>query len=174
MSSERARNWPQPHVGITGTARADDLLSLEENAIPRRMMMIGMADCLYRAAIVGNPAPVVRRMGARISKPEPGDLVLVMDSLHRDEDARVKGFGILLGHRTEWWQTDAELAADIARMRADGDVSEEYLTSLESGEDRSIDEAWYVQYGSQPGDICRWTNCRLIAVLTDRREFGSL
>jgi hypothetical protein len=171
VNGSNERSFPQPYEGVSGSARTDDLLSLDVGATPRRMLMAGMADCMYHAVLVGNPAPVVARMGKRIRDPHPGDIVLVTDSLYRrDEDTRIKGFGILLAHRTEWWQTDAELAADIARMRADGDVSEEYLTALESGEERPTDHAWYVQYGPESTDICRWTNCHVIAILADHRE----
>lgn len=169
------KNWPQPYEGIAGTRREDDLLSLEDAAIPRRLMMAGLADCLWGAVLVGNPAPVVSRMSERIMNPQPGDLVLVTDSRYRDEDTRIKGFGILLAHRTEWMQTDEELAASIAEMRADETLSkdwgEKYIAALESGEERTADEAWYVQYGPEPGDICRWMNCSLIAVPTERRQF---
>lgn len=172
MESEGTRSYPQPYEGVSRSARTeDDLLSLEDEAIPRRMIMAGMADCLYRAVLVGNPAPVVERMCARIRKPQPGDVVLVTDSLRRDEDTRIKGFGVLLARRVEWCQSDADLAAEIARMRAEGFAGEEYIAALESGAERSAEEAWYVKYGPAADDICRWLNCSVIAVLSDRREF---
>ena len=170
-----ARTYPQPHEGITGTDRTgDDLLSLEDEAIPRRLMMIGLAYCLCQATLVGNPAPVVARMSKRINDPQPGDLVMERATPYRKhrEDDQVKGFGILITHRDEWWQTDEDLAADIAKMRADGDVDEGYLASLESGEERSVDHAWYIQYGPRAGDICRWTNCEFVTIPTDGEIFS--
>lgn len=104
-----ARNYPQPHEGIAGTDRDDDLLSLEEAAVPRRLMMGGMAKCLRDAVLVGNPAPVVTRMWQRMKTPVPGDLVIETSTFYRrDEDDRIKAMGILVDHRTEWWQTDEE------------------------------------------------------------------
>jgi hypothetical protein len=34
-----------------------------------------------------------------------------------------------------------------------------------------VDHAWYVQYGNDPGDVCRWVNCDFLAIPTDPREF---
>jgi len=153
--------WPQPYEGITGTARAeDDLLSLDDIAIPRRMLMIRMAECLSRATLVGSPAPVVARMRARMDNPKPGDLV-VARFISRDEDSLIKGFGILLAHRREWWSSDedwaAEMAAEPEALRGDGN--------------RCTDDIWYVQYGPQERDICRWSNASFLAIPADARDF---
>lgn len=58
--------WPQPWEGVEATPREDDLLSLEEAAVGRRMLMAGLADCLWAAVLVGSPAPVVRRISDRM------------------------------------------------------------------------------------------------------------
>lgn len=168
--------WPQPREGITGTDRTDDLLSLEEEAVPRRLAFNGLADCLYRACLVGNPAPVVARMWERIRDPQIGDLVLEQSSRYRkDEDTQIKRLGILLAHRTEWWETDEEWAAQVEQERIHfeefkrgpygqpGDTFEP--------DERMTDHAWYVQYGPGAGDICRWVNCMFYLVPTERGVF---
>lgn len=172
------RSFPQPREGITGTDRTeDDLLSLEDAAIPRRLLMIGMAHCLRKATLVGNPAPIVARMNERIRDPQPGDLVVEESTAYRrDEDTQVKAFGILLAHRTEWAQTDEEWAADVEQERK---AHEEFLRGpyAQPGDadepwepdERMTDHAWYVQYGPKAGDICRWTNCSFVAIPTDPR-----
>lgn len=150
-------NHPQPYEGIAGTDRDDDLLSLEDEAVPRRLLMHGMAGVLRDAVLVGNPAPRVARMWERMKDPQPGDLVAETSTFHRaDEDTRIKALGILVAHRVEWWQTDGEWAAAMADEPAE----------LRGNGNRATDHAWYVQYGPQAGDICRWVNCEFITVLT--------
>lgn len=179
MTEESARNYPQPREGISGTDRDDDLLSLEEAAIPRRLLMAGMAKCLRDAVLVGNQAPSVARMWQRMKTPRPGDLVIETSTFYRrDEDDRIKAMGILVDHRTEWWQTDEEWAAEIAQERA---AYEEFLLGSYSqpGDgpfdpstcERRTDHAWYVQYGPQAGDICRWVNCDFMMIPADSSPF---
>ncbi len=156
--------YPQPHEGITGVVRdQDDLLGLDDKALARRALIIGLARCLHRATLVGNPAPIVARMHERIQAPRPGDLVLETSTMYRLGDDGHKAFGILLAHRVEWWSTDEEHAAMLAEERGhDPDyVDDERLT----------DHAWYVQYGPEPGDICRWTNCSFAVIPTGHAEF---
>lgn len=151
---------PQPREGITGTVRdEDDLLSLDEKAIPRRMMMANLAMCLHSATLVGNPAPVVARMYDRISHPQPGDLVVETSRFYR-QTLDVEAFGILLAHRDEWAQTDDEYAKDFA----------ENLNGEQDDGWRGVEHnVHYVQYGPQPDDICRWVNCSFITIPTDAR-----
>jgi hypothetical protein len=174
-----AQTYPQPREGITGTDRDDDLLSLEEAAIPRRMMMGGTAKCLRDAVLVGNQAPVVKRMWERMKDPQPGDLVIETSTFYRrDEDDRIKAMGILVAHRTEWWQTDEEWAAEIEQERA---AYEEFLRGPYShpGDgpfdpaacERTTDHAWYVQYGPKAADVCRWANCEFIMIPVDPAAF---
>jgi len=150
--------YPQPREGITGAERTDDdLLSLEDKAIARRLMMLGTARALHSAVLVGNPAPKVAEMYARMTDPRPGDLVMEVTSFFRtrDVDTKIKGFGILIDHRDEWASTDEEWAAELA-----GDAD------LDPVADRFRDHAWYVQYGPAAEDVCRWVNCEFIAVPT--------
>jgi hypothetical protein len=148
----------QPHEDVVGIVREDDLLSLDAAAVAHRDALISMAQLLSSACLVGHPAPIVERMGERIRKPQAGDLVIEVSAMRsRDPDKRITGFGILLEHRAEWWQTDEEYAAQVAEDPAD--------------DERLIDHAWYVQYGPSPGDVCRWTNCEFVVIPTDPRQF---
>jgi len=157
MTRETDTRYPQPREGITGTERTeDDLLALDDKAVARRLMMMGTAKALYDAVLVGNPAPKVAEMLARMRDPQPGDLVMeVSSSYRRDVDAKVKGFGVLVEHREEWASTDAEWAAEIASDAL-----------IDPDRDRFHDHAWYVQYGPAAEDVCRWTNCEFIAIPT--------
>ncbi|MEU3507658.1 hypothetical protein ABZ733_06980 [Streptomyces longwoodensis] len=155
--NETTTRYPQPREGISGAARTeDDLLSLNDKAIARRFMMMGTVRALHSAVLVGNPAPKVAAMYARMTDPRPGDLVMeITSSGRRDIDAKIKGFGILIDHREEWMTTDEEWTAMLA---------EDPGLCDEAG--RSHDHAWYVQYGPAPEDVCRWVNCEFIAIPT--------
>jgi hypothetical protein len=177
MSAEDG--YPQPREGIAGADRDDDLLSLDEAAIPRRMLMAGMARCLRDAVLVGNPAPAVARMWERMKHPVPGDLVIETSTFYRrNEDDRLKAMGVLLAHRVEWADTDEEWAARIEAERAG---YEDFLRGPYSqpGDgpfdplrcERLTDRAWYVQYGSQAVDICRWVNCDFMMIPADPAVF---
>jgi hypothetical protein len=163
MSANGNTSLPQPREGITGTLRdQDDLLSLDDKAFPRREMMVALALVLQRTTLVGDPAPVVDRIGKQINDPQPGDLVVETTSIGRsDTERRAMGFGILLAYRDEWAQTDEEYNQELAD---NGDLNPGW---------RAKDHAWYVQYGPQPDDICRWVNCCFITIPTDR-DFGRI
>jgi hypothetical protein len=179
IMSNGAGVYPQPREGVTGTDRDDDLLSLDEAAVPRRLLMAGLARCLRDAVLVGNPAPAVARMWERMKNPEPGDLVIETSTFFRkDTDDKIKAMGILVAHRTEWWQTDEEWAAEIEKERA---AYEEFLLGPysqpgdlpfdPSHHERLTDHAWYVQYGPRAADICRWVNCDFMMIPADPSEF---
>lgn len=157
-------NWPQPWEGVTGIAREDDdLLSLEDAAMPRRQMMTGLARCLCKAVLVGDPAPVVRRMGDRMRAPQPGDLVFEQTMTRRGDDW-YRGFGILLLRRREWASTDEDFAREMAGEPED----------LRGDDNRCTDDAWYIQYGPGERDICRWVNADFTMIPADDREFTRL
>ena len=163
--------WPQPHEGITGTNRDGWLLSLDERAVPHREALIMMARHLRGATLVGNPAPVVRRMGERLIRPQPGDLVVSDEVLHgrRDLDSRIKGLGIFLAGRREWAETDAEWEAFCEEERAASSLTPDDLTLICSEENRCTDTVYYIQYGPAAGDVCRWSNssCTVLPVQVD-------
>jgi hypothetical protein len=179
MRPETGTGYLQPREGITGIDRDDDLLSLEDAAVPRRMLMAGMARCLRDAVLVGNPAPAVARMWERMKTPVPGDLVIETSTFYRrDEDDRVKAMGILIAHRVEWGETDEEWAAHVEQERV---AYEDFLRGPYSqpGDgpfdpsqcERLTDHAWYIQYGPQPGDVCRWENCDFMMIPADPAAF---
>lgn len=152
--------WPQPYEGITGVDRSDSwLLSLDENATAHRDAILGLAYHLYRACLVGNPAPSVTRVYERITNPRPGDFVFVRDGASsRDVATRTKALGYLIAYRQEWWETDEEWATTRAEYER-------------HDSDRATDHAWYVQFGSNPEAVCRWTNCAVLVAPTDPRMF---
>ena len=157
--------WPQPHQGITGTDRDDDLLSLDMRAVAHRDALIAMARHLSAATLVGDPAPVVRAMSDRIRHPEPGDLVVETSRViygRCDLDTRIKGFGILRASRREWYSTDEQWAAEC---EAEGwDVATE---------ERTTDTAIYIQYGSAAADICRWENAEVMSLPIQVSSFSA-
>jgi hypothetical protein len=159
--------WPQPHEGIAGTDRDDDLLSLDERAIPHREALIAMARHLSSATLVGHPAPVVRRIRDRLDQPEPGDLAVAVEVMHgrRDPDDRIMGLGIYLAGRKEWASTDAQWAAYCEQERAAGGDPE--------ADGRWTDRAFYLQYGPAAGDICRWTNSQAVALPVQIEDFSA-
>lgn len=169
--------WREPHEGIAGTVRSDDLLDIHDAALARREIMIVMAKALHDALLVGNPAPRVKRMYDRFGRDNarPGDLVVEVSTLHDHEQ---KGFGILVEHREEWASTLADWERVIEEEREAW--NEDYEPFDPDSEDliRQTDHAWYVQYGPKPGDVCRWTNCSFVAVPTsdeqlEERLFGT-
>ena len=155
-------DYKQPHEGVKGTDRGtDDLLSLDERATAHRDALIAVALHLDDACQVGNPAPKVQRMYERIRSPQLGDLVVESTRVpwttnHID---RIKGFGYLVEHRREWWSTNDQWNRKLAEGEVDPDDT------------RPIDEAWYVQYGPNPADICRWTNAQVLVVPINPAEF---
>lgn len=165
--------WPEPHEGIIGVQRdEDDLLNLSDEALERRKIICAIAYAFSSAMSVGNPAPVVQSLSKRFgwswleddqsSGPQIGDLVIETTALYGyPGDRHRTGFGILLDKRTEWWTTKEEydaLLAEEASVYEDPSEFEPYP--------RITDTAWYVQYGSNPEAVCRWTNCSFIALPT--------
>lgn len=148
------RSYPQPREGITGVDRAGDpLVSLDDTALLVVDALGTMAMHLRRATL-GRVHPTGEAIRDRLTTPQPGDLVVVSDSIgDRDPDTRRRGLGYLLEHRAEWWTSDEEWARAIR----DGEV---YLT-----DPRMVErDAWYVQYGPAPVDVCRWVNCEVLAL----------
>lgn len=160
---DRLQQWPQPHEGISGTDRTGtDLVSLAESASEHRDALVAMARHLQTATSVGNPAPVVERMAQRLRAPQPGDLVVESSSgmWRTDQETRHKAFGFLIAKRTEWWETDEQWAT---AKTEDGSLTDD---------DRMTDEAWYVQYGPNAVDVCRWTNCSFMVIPITSETFS--
>lgn len=159
-------DWPQPHESVSGIKRTrDDLLALDEAAMQRRVVILQIATELWRSALNGAHTESGRALYERMANPRMGDLVVetvgMRTPLGRDSegDARaVTCFGILLGERTEWACTDEKWREYQAEAESEGEPLPD--------DSRVTTEAAYVQYGPEPGDICRWVNCSLIALPT--------
>lgn len=142
--------YAQPHEGITGIERAADPLLTEGGSLVAAEMM----SMLYRAVLVGNPAPLVQDMFNLITHPAVGDAVVVADAMYFDNlEHKIQGTGYVVAVRAEWGETDEEWA----RVRAEDDS----LTDADRWVER---EAWYIQYGPQAADVCRWSNCNVLAI----------
>lgn len=147
----------RPHENVRGVDRTDTLLSLEDVNLPVRDLLRGLARHLGSATLVGNPAPVVERMAERLRRPRPGDLVVESSTIFRGGDSAIKGLGILLAERDEWWHSDEEWGQVVA----------------DGWDKRPVDHAWYVQYGSAAVDVCRWTNCSFTVIPWPDEEFAA-
>jgi len=157
-------HFKQPREGIVGTDRSDsDLLSLDMVAVAHRDALIAMAWHLNATTMDGHRAPIAAQIYQRLKSPRPGDLVVepVASRYSKDLDTRIKALGYLIEKREEWWLTDEDW--ETAKVE-DGGLTDE---------DRQTDVAWYIQYGPDPVDICRWVNCTFITVPIRSDEFRS-
>lgn len=146
---------PEPHEGVAGTDRAGDplLVSGETKAIIARLTRH-----LWSANLGRPPHTLYYEQYERMTAPRPGDPVVVLDTvtMTRHPDYRRyqdHGVGYLVLTRTEWWTTH-----EVWEQEKAEDPS---LTD----DDRMIErEVWYVQYGPDPADVCRWVNCQVVAI----------
>lgn len=147
----------QPHEGIVGLNRPDDLLlNTSTSALDMRKTVMFLTYNLHRALYRG---PRYQN-AAGMEEPSVGDLVVVTDYLpqmdHASERAPMErilhSLGYLVDYRLEWWHTDEEWQ----QLLNDGDY--------EPDEDRPTDWGYYVQYGRDPKDICRWVDCGILRV----------
>ena len=171
-----AKSLPQPREDVTGMDLTGSmLLSLREPAAVHREALITVTRHLRDSCMVGNPAPVVRRIWQRISHPEPGDLAVANEVLHGcgDDDYHLKGFGVLLAIRDEWAETDADWAAFCDSERraaeADGFTADMIVSDENRAEEHGV---YYLQYGPEPVDVCRWVNSACTALPVHVPGFG--
>jgi hypothetical protein len=119
-----------------GIPRNDVWLSLEDDAWPTREMLVKHLSDVYRIALMAAHAPAGKNYFDRMNSPQSGDLVF--EYMMRDPN---HGIGYLVEKRRELVWPDAE-----------------------DERDREItEEVWYVQYGQNPEDVCRWENCGFVA-----------
>ncbi len=131
-----------------GTQRDDDLLSLDERAVPHRLALLSLTRTLITTTLVGHPAPVVAEIRDRMRNPVSGDFVVewtTATSEHAPLDDRIKGIGYLIERRRESYGGP-------------------------DPDDIGHEGVWYVQYGPAPGDVCRWVNADFVAIpIADER-----
>lgn len=115
-----------------------------------------------------NAAPCAQALSDLIYHPRPGDPVYVPDARGRDEDTRRKGVGYLVVERTEWWHSDEDW---LTRADDEGCTAFEAWTYGQPlvwdpliHPKRPSARVFYVQYGPDPGDICRWENATCYAI----------
>jgi hypothetical protein len=146
----------------TGTDRSDDpLMNLDPVTEPFKTAL--MRGQWYLTYVTGYAqAPIARQWSERMYHPRPGDLVYVIDRIlggPRDQgaDTRVKSFGYYLCARHEPMY-DPEAWAEVA---------DQY-----EGKPCPTEKVFYLQYGPNPDDVCRWENaeCRVIATEETTRE----
>lgn len=179
----RPDRWHEPHEGITGAERDDDLLDLTPEALRRRLIMCAMAKGFHDAVGVGNAAPRVQRMNERFNRPftgphnfRPGDLMIETSALYGapSRDGWERGFGIYITDRQEWATTLGEYEEWIEEERTYYEDTTYDFDPKSPDWARHTDHAWYIQYGSNPGDVCRWTNCSFLAVPTSYAMLAEL
>lgn len=120
-----------------------DLPDFTEAGDAIRERLYGLARCLCEAVLVDNPCPKVEAMADRMLNPQVGDLGVVTDALYREVwwGGWQHGVGYLLAHRSEpvpeWDDLESPEGGPFSNP----------------GED-----VFYVQYGPDPEDVCRWVN----------------
>ena len=152
-------SYLQPHEGIVGTDRAEPWLTLTPESVATRALIRELVSRVYLSGLMGT-APAALRAHRRASNPLPGDLVAEQSAQgRRDPDIILKSCGFLVaGPRAEWAHTDDEWGAVKAEWE---------------GDPRPVErEAWYIQYGPSPEDVCRWTNARVVGAALELGAFG--
>jgi hypothetical protein len=141
----------QPHEGVIGTDQPRDArLVLEDEFLSLRERVWDIAYQLYKSSLGQRTTDLFQRM----THPEVGDWVIVADAYGRDAETKVKGSGILVEHRAEWWTSDEEWQAELET----GDPNYH-------DEERPVEpDAWYIQYGPSAADICRWVDCQVLTI----------
>jgi len=145
-----------PHAGVNG-----DVLSDDEFVAGGNKLEVGrLANLLWAMTLVGNPAPRVSEQHWRMRSPRDGDRVVVLDATYGMQPERIaKAVGYLVGTRDEWTDSDEDWEASIADEFDD--------------QERMTERVWYVQYGPDPSDVCRWTNCNVVSIESAEVESAS-
>ena len=126
---------------------------------------------LYKVTLVGNPAPFVERLGARMRAPRPGDLVVEISTIYRLLRGQwdTAALGYLLrevdepAFTREAWE--AERAAEAA-WHAQHHPDEPYEPTEEfTTYDPPMERVQYLQRFDGNGEF-RWHNAEFIALPT--------
>lgn len=164
--------YPQPHEGVTATDLGPGhLLALDEASVDRRLKVLDLAQQRWDDILHGR-IPDRDAAFDRMYNPRVGDLVTELTTSFRaDRDSRIQASGILLVHeRREWASTDEQWAQTVAEEKANHEEEGLVFDVEQFARDRFADTASYIQYGSAAADICRWSNCKFIAVPADLYE----
>jgi hypothetical protein len=140
----------QPREGVSGLDRTDDPM-LTSTVVKDKIALLMRH--LFRAFLANQSTDDDRARAKRLMHPQPGDLVVVQDSIFsKDPTTRFEGVGYLLTQRDEWASTDAEWA------------TMQVLESMAEADRVVFHDVLYVQYGPNAEDVCRWTNANAWAV----------
>jgi hypothetical protein len=155
--------FPTPWEDVPpGVDRDEPWLALTDEAIETRLWLRAFSESLYHVALTAarpTAAPAVNTFWGRMSDPHPGDLVLEVSTpgiVPERLDGLTKGLGFLVDVREEYVHTHDEWAECADQYR---------------GQERPTERIWYVQYGPSADDVCRWENCRFVALPTVADEF---
>lgn len=148
--------YPAPWQDVpAGTDRSEPWLALTPEAGECRLWLRVLGEATYHNALTAarpSAAPALNTFWTRMSSPRAGDLVMEVSTpgiLPMRRDSLLKGFGFLVCEREEYVDTDDEWAK----------CADEY-----GDQERPHDRIWYVQYGPEAADVCRWENCRFVAL----------
>lgn len=159
----------QPHEDIQGQdlRHLGHLLCLGDEAQAHRSLIVSTTHLVLNACLAIDPTPNQQQIDHRLRNPRVGDLVFEESSFWRsyrkgdplEGSTWCKGFGFLIEDRVEWWNTDADWEQELA----EGEYGPAETV-------RPTDHAWYVQFGPEPDDVCRWVNCSIVAIPIDPHE----
>jgi hypothetical protein len=167
--TSRNETWLQPHEGVRGRDLGEGhLLALDDDSVTHRLEVLARTwrrwDDILHARISDRDA-----LFERMYNPRVGDLVVEQTtSFRRDPASQVQASGLLLVHeRKEWASTDEEWARTVAEEKANHEASGLPFDAEQFARERFADTASYIQYGASAVDICRWSNCKFIAIPAD-------
>lgn len=158
----------QPHEDVEGKDLGEGhLLARDDTSIARRLDLLKRARERLDGLAYWRAAD--RLALDRMRNPQAGDLVVELTTRFQgDPDTYVLASGLLLVHeREEWACTDADWARTVAEERANHEEAGLTFDAAEFARGRFTDRATYIQYGVSATDICRWSNCRFVAVPED-------
>lgn len=154
--------------------RSDDPLMIGDQATVDMLVQVAY-NAWRQMGSTHNAAPCAQAPADRIIHPQPDDPVYVPDSIRRSatDDTRRKGVGYLVVERTEWFHTDEDWPA----VGEGEDPDHKWASPFGEWTDgeplawnplthpkRPTERVFYVQYGPEPVDICRWENASCYAM----------
>lgn len=129
--------------------------------LSRRELVVLLANAtyaMYRAVLVGNPAPITKEAYQRMQAPQPGDVVVEISSVSRRDWPLSTGVGTLLFTADRKPRTDAEW---IAAQEAGFWRARKQRPRANAEPDLS--DYWYVDPLDGAQRAC-WQNAQFIAV----------